>query len=313
MASKAQQRSKAKKDKRKAQERLQRALVPWIGEIISNYRIGDTIADREAAIDLNQILRKFYNTTSKDVLTFDIREFKQNEQDEPDNFLFGVIAVQLGIEFLRRLPNSVRSITNTSNKWVVRTTQLAIENEWTTVEAKRALTNYLKGQRLTIAVTESQWTVETTRKVAVLSIEDPLKNSLERMIQFIEAGDFNAANRFARRLEKLTKLPSSVNQGLLIRRLTTVPSESRFINTLTQAEAITNLRRQGEKLKSKGKQWETIGDGKVRVSHQIARGQIQPIEEPFVLEGGLLQYPGDGSLGADLGEIINCRCISVYL
>ena len=31
-------------------------------------------------------------------------------------------------------------------------------------------------------------------------------------------------------------------------------------------------------------------------------------DEPFVLEGGMMMYPHDPSMGADAGEIINCAC-----
>ena len=56
------------------------------------------------------------------------------------------------------------------------------------------------------------------------------------------------------------------------------------------------------------KTWETIGDNRVRNSHLEVEGMTIPIEEPFMLEGGLVQFPGDDSLGADSSEIIGCRC-----
>ena len=64
------------------------------------------------------------------------------------------------------------------------------------------------------------------------------------------------------------------------------------------------------------KEWETMGDNKVRVSpfnHRAANGQQVGITEPFIVSGELLNYPGDSSLGASLGNIVNCRCLSVYL
>lgn len=56
------------------------------------------------------------------------------------------------------------------------------------------------------------------------------------------------------------------------------------------------------------KQWVTMGDAKVRASHRAVNGQVQNIDQPFQVGTSLLMYPGDSSLGASLGEIINCRC-----
>ena len=64
------------------------------------------------------------------------------------------------------------------------------------------------------------------------------------------------------------------------------------------------------------KEWQTMGDGKVRVkpfNHRAANNQKVGITEPFVVSNQLLKYPGDRSLGASLGNIVNCRCLSVYL
>jgi len=64
------------------------------------------------------------------------------------------------------------------------------------------------------------------------------------------------------------------------------------------------------------KEWETMGDSKVRIkpfNHQAANGQQVGITEPFIVSGQLLKYPGDMSLGASIGNVVNCRCLSVYL
>lgn len=61
------------------------------------------------------------------------------------------------------------------------------------------------------------------------------------------------------------------------------------------------------------KSWETIMDGKERDSHAAANGQVQDLSSPFVVGGELLMYPGDTSLGASAGNIINCRCSVQYV
>jgi HK97 family phage portal protein len=56
----------------------------------------------------------------------------------------------------------------------------------------------------------------------------------------------------------------------------------------------------------KEKTWITITDGRQRDSHGKAHGQTVGINEPFLLEGGAAQFPGDDNLPS--GELISCRC-----
>lgn len=59
------------------------------------------------------------------------------------------------------------------------------------------------------------------------------------------------------------------------------------------------------------KTWITMLDPKVRDMHISAHGQKKPILRPFVVGGELLMEPKDTKLGASLGNVINCRCVSI--
>lgn len=58
--------------------------------------------------------------------------------------------------------------------------------------------------------------------------------------------------------------------------------------------------------------WVSMGDDKVRETHQEADGQVKPIDEPFDVGDYQLMFPGDDSLGAGAEEICNCRCSEVF-
>jgi len=60
------------------------------------------------------------------------------------------------------------------------------------------------------------------------------------------------------------------------------------------------------------KEWVTVGDEKVRAAHVNADSQTVDVSKPFQVGGELLRWPGDTSLGASAGNIVNCRCASVY-
>lgn len=67
------------------------------------------------------------------------------------------------------------------------------------------------------------------------------------------------------------------------------------------------------------KQWQTMGDKLVRrfprdaFDHVSANRQTVGIRDPYIVSGQLMKHPGDSSLGASKGNIINCRCVSVYI
>ena len=59
------------------------------------------------------------------------------------------------------------------------------------------------------------------------------------------------------------------------------------------------------------KKWVASVDDRTRDEHVQADGQEVPIDEPFVVGGEQMMYPGDVSLGASAGNVINCRCTCV--
>lgn len=59
------------------------------------------------------------------------------------------------------------------------------------------------------------------------------------------------------------------------------------------------------------KQWLTAGDDAVRETHAEADGQTVPIDQPFLVGGEELDYPGDPG-GSD-DEVCNCRCTIIYV
>lgn len=61
-------------------------------------------------------------------------------------------------------------------------------------------------------------------------------------------------------------------------------------------------------------EWLTAMDGRQRDSHAAMNGQTVPVGQPFTLPSGAqLMYPGDGSMGASLADIIQCRCVAIPL
>lgn len=58
------------------------------------------------------------------------------------------------------------------------------------------------------------------------------------------------------------------------------------------------------------KRWMTRYDSRVRETHVGADRQTVLLDEPFIVGGIPLRYPGD-PMAADIGEVISCRCVIV--
>jgi hypothetical protein len=62
------------------------------------------------------------------------------------------------------------------------------------------------------------------------------------------------------------------------------------------------------------RKWRSSGRSNVRHTHQVLNGQVvRGMDLPFQSpSGALLRFPGDTSLGAGPGEIVNCACDEEY-
>jgi SPP1 gp7 family putative phage head morphogenesis protein len=62
----------------------------------------------------------------------------------------------------------------------------------------------------------------------------------------------------------------------------------------------------GEQFGARKKIWITALDERTRPAHAEANGQIVDLDEPFIVDGEELMYPGDKNGSPE--NIINCRC-----
>lgn len=56
------------------------------------------------------------------------------------------------------------------------------------------------------------------------------------------------------------------------------------------------------------KTWVTKRDKRVRKTHKEVDGKTLPIDQPFILSGTEMQYPGDTTNDPPAEEIVGCRC-----
>lgn len=59
--------------------------------------------------------------------------------------------------------------------------------------------------------------------------------------------------------------------------------------------------------------WKAMLDEKTRIAHIFADGQTVNLDDTFTVGAEQLLYPGDETNGAELWNLINCRCNCLYL
>jgi hypothetical protein len=109
----------------------------------------------------------------------------------------------------------------------------------------------------------------------------PIKELTEQIIDIVPDSTPVTARRIAR-----TETTGAMNTGHQQMRVVAAVDEKEWISTR-------------DKLTRSG-----------RFNHRTPDGQKQPNDQPFIVSGERLLYPGDVSLGASGGNVINCRCTS---
>ena len=88
---------------------------------------------------------------------------------------------------------------------------------------------------------------------------------------------------------------------------------ARTETTRVQNSAKMDIGKEGQRLGFEmWKRWVATTDGRVREDHLAMNGVEVPQDEPFVLpDGSKMMFPADISLGADVSQVVNCRCTMI--
>ena len=280
------------------------SLRRWSDDVVSDFLPGQTTVNQDDQVAFKAMATRIMKKQASETLGYNVNDFKQ--EDDVNELLQDLqrrIGFVINPLLEERADRLTRSFMQTASNFMVRTNQTTEAGSPPPVY-RTTLKNYLYNHRLTIAVSETTWTDETTRFYSVQTVKDPLQNSVLQTLDLIEAGDVNAARRLNNKIRKLVSLHLSQSQRRMVDLIAT---------PLTQAQAISAVRADAQKLGKQEKKWRTVGDSSVRPTHITANGQARLADEPFEVGGAQLQYPMDGSLGAPLAEVIGCRCVTSYV
>lgn len=182
-------------------------------------------------------------------------------------------------------------VTDQMNRWAETLAQTAVQNLF----ARDWFNNYL--------MTFAQEVSETTRRdIAAMAAQaqadgwsvPTMQKHLETLFQqYMDGGlspeDFEWFSE---------RMPAYRRE--LIARDQTLRASNAGTNELFQAWGVPR------------QEWLTTLDGRQRDTHASMNGQTVAVGQPFTLPSGAqLVYPGDGSMGAALADIIQCRCVAL--
>jgi hypothetical protein len=137
--------------------------------------------------------------------------------------------------------------------------------------------------------------------ISSLRDKEGIRNQMKgQLLQGLLKGE--SINKIARRLKDVSE--KSLKDSIRIARTET---------TRVQNSAKMDIGKHGQELGFEmWKRWVATTDGRVREDHLAMNGVEVPQDEPFVLpDGSKMMFPADISLGADVSQVVNCRCTMI--
>jgi SPP1 gp7 family putative phage head morphogenesis protein len=140
-----------------------------------------------------------------------------------------------------------------------------------------------------------RWINETVSR-KVVGINNTTRNRIRRIIRIgIEEG--LSYREIASRLTLLGKIHS-------------IKRAKNIAWTETHTTANKGSLEMAREVKMKFKEWLSAKDERTRHDHRLANGQRVEIDEPFIVMGENLQFPGDPDGSPE--NVIRCRCTMIY-
>lgn len=129
--------------------------------------------------------------------------------------------------------------------------------------------------------------------------------TIDQLREIVQAGMLEGFSN-----AEIISLMQQASDSLSTRRSKTITiTETHNAATFASLES-TKIMNDEFDLKLK-KEWVTAEDERVRSSHRQADGQLVGIDKNFLVNGEYLSRPGDPNGSA--GNVINCRCVVVYV
>lgn len=166
-------------------------------------------------------------------------------------------------------------------------------------ETDNSISHAIMAYILTHSVLQSQYILDTTQKeLQSIVAHQAMQSAMAEIPQSsIEMGNAIKSEFEAASTNRIDTIALTETQ-MAAETMKHIEAGILALALLTQSEQLIST-------------WHATLDSRTRPAHAYAHGQEVPQGIPFHVGGEQLLYPGDSSLGASLGNIINCRCSSI--
>lgn len=294
-------------------KQLEAQLSKWNNKLLKVFKTKYPVNQLPTLLieDLEDILMKHYFKTAEEFSLVDLKKgiAKQAEQeiDRVETDIAKKVIVFIEKDSVLNISSITKTTEDILNETIKKAQQIAAEmaieegepldNAAIALIATRLLKKRLNGRLPVIGITETNWPSEGTKAIHVKETIQPLTEALNTEREFIGLGNNDIASESA----AVALGVSAFSYSKTARKAGKAALGALALQPDTAIRAITKLiKKVVEILKT----WVTMGDNRVRRTHQTANGQTVLENEPFVVAGELLMYPSDRSLGASTDNII---------
>ena len=182
---------------------------------------------------------------------------------------------------------------------------------------EQQLADMLKGEFLTVVESESYRDMLTDAYMMYSAAKDDewMRSKARRFANQVQ----DTTEGIVRGIESKPEFTQAVMFGIpmkkkdIPKKVLDVLSEERASRiAMNETNVIHNYMRHKELAKTQiSHTWDATLDEVTRPHHWDADGQTVLINEPFIIAGERLMFPGDDSLGATAKNLINCRCVEL--
>lgn len=143
-----------------------------------------------------------------------------------------------------------------------------------------------------------------TRNLLVRIPDEVHAKVVAQILEGVNAGESTA--QIADRVDDILTYTGSENWAGRADLIARTETHKHFNSSMT-AHALLRQQQDGGQW---SKQWNTRMDGRERMAHRDANGQVQMLQQPYLVGGEQLMYPGDPVSSPHNG--IACRCSQVF-
>jgi hypothetical protein len=260
--------------------------------------------------ELQRVIKNHYLAVTRANLPQGMSTKSESELSKYIRKVVAEIEDDVEIQTDKKIEKQVDIIFTSANRRIKRIAILALmvlaketdnlSNETLEKIFKNIAKDRVAGQARGIATVETGWVAELTRQTAVKKVTENMVVTAE---EYIKESELTKPELLKQKMETLAGFSERESGKTFVQKVETYVARGSTILASGAVTAFAVIK----------KQWITMGDELVRLTHKAVNLVILPIDEYFIVGAYEMKHPLDTSRGAGAEEIAECRCLCMYL